>query len=59
MQIISSSISIRVGVKSDPELRGVLPRSFDHIFQHISQSVNQQYLVKASYIEIFQVTLSP
>ncbi|XP_077978073.1 kinesin-II 95 kDa subunit-like [Glandiceps talaboti] len=42
------------GVRSDPELRGVIPNSFDHIFTHISRSENQQYLVRASYLEIYQ-----
>ncbi|KAF6029688.1 KIF3C [Bugula neritina] len=42
------------GVKSDPELRGMIPNSFEHIFQHISRSENQQYLVRASYLEIYQ-----
>ena len=34
---------------------GVIPRSFDHVFNHISRSENQQYLVRASYLEIYQV----
>ncbi|XP_052801351.1 kinesin-II 95 kDa subunit-like [Mya arenaria] len=42
------------GVKNDPELRGVIPNSFEHIFNHISNSENQQYLVRASYLEIYQ-----
>ena len=46
-----------VGVKNDPELRGVIPNSFEHIFQHISRSENQQYLIRASYLEIYQVVI--
>uniref|UniRef100_A0A914UIK8 Kinesin-like protein n=1 Tax=Plectus sambesii TaxID=2011161 RepID=A0A914UIK8_9BILA len=42
------------GVRDDPEKRGVIPNSFDHIFQHIARSQNQQYLVRASYLEIYQ-----
>ncbi|XP_061908773.1 kinesin-like protein KIF3B [Entelurus aequoreus] len=42
------------GVKNDLERRGVIPNSFDHIFTHISRSQNQQYLVRASYLEIYQ-----
>ncbi|XP_074537353.1 kinesin-like protein KIF3B [Halichoeres trimaculatus] len=42
------------GVKNDPERRGVIPNSFEHIFTHISRSQNQQYLVRASYLEIYQ-----
>ncbi|XP_051887426.1 kinesin-like protein KIF3B isoform X2 [Pristis pectinata] len=42
------------GIRSDPERRGVIPNSFEHIFTHISRSQNQQYLVRASYLEIYQ-----
>ncbi|OZC10376.1 hypothetical protein X798_02683 [Onchocerca flexuosa] len=42
------------GVHGDPELRGVIPNAYHHIFQHIAQSRNQQYLVRASYLEIYQ-----
>lgn len=37
------------------EGEGVIPRSFQHIFDHINRSpANQQYLVRASYLEIYQ-----
>ncbi|KAJ7370615.1 Kinesin-like protein kif3b [Desmophyllum pertusum] len=42
------------GVRSDPVLRGVIPNSFEHIFTHIARTENQQYLVRASYLEIYQ-----
>ncbi|XP_061758954.1 kinesin-like protein KIF3B [Nerophis ophidion] len=42
------------GVRNNSERRGVIPNSFDHIFTHISRSQNQQYLVRASYLEIYQ-----
>ncbi|XP_078594530.1 kinesin-II 95 kDa subunit-like [Branchiostoma floridae x Branchiostoma japonicum] len=42
------------GVRTDAELRGVIPNSFEHIFTQISRSQNQQYLVRASYLEIYQ-----
>uniref|UniRef100_A0A8C7Z7P7 Kinesin-like protein n=1 Tax=Oryzias sinensis TaxID=183150 RepID=A0A8C7Z7P7_9TELE len=42
------------GLRKDPERRGVIPNSFEHIFTHISRSQNQQYLVRASYLEIYQ-----
>ena len=45
-----------VGVRTDPDLRGVIPNSFEHIFTHIARTQNQQYLVRASYLEIYQVT---
>merc|ERR1719187_844255 len=41
------------GVKDDQSKRGVIPNSFEHIFSHIAKSENQQYLVRASYLEIY------
>lgn len=42
------------GSKTDHERRGVIPRSFEHIFNHIGRTENMQYLVRASYLEIYQ-----
>lgn len=42
------------GIKGDTERRGIIPRSFEHIFSHIGRSENMQYLVRASYLEIYQ-----
>ncbi|XP_043918820.1 kinesin-like protein KIF3C [Protopterus annectens] len=42
------------GVWADQEKRGIIPNSFEHIFTHISRSQNQQFLVRASYLEIYQ-----
>ncbi|KAF7232661.1 hypothetical protein EG68_08401 [Paragonimus skrjabini miyazakii] len=42
------------GIGDDVDLRGVMPNSFDHIFQHISKSTDAQYLVRASYLEIYK-----
>ncbi|XP_051578545.1 kinesin-like protein KIF3B [Myxocyprinus asiaticus] len=42
------------GVSTNPETRGVIPNSFHHIFTQISRSQNQQYLVRVSYLEIYQ-----
>ncbi|XP_062324638.1 kinesin-like protein KIF3B [Osmerus eperlanus] len=42
------------GIVTDPERRGIVPNSFNHIFTQISRSQNQQYLVRASYLEIYQ-----
>uniref|UniRef100_A0A0A9Y1C5 Kinesin-like protein n=2 Tax=Lygus hesperus TaxID=30085 RepID=A0A0A9Y1C5_LYGHE len=39
---------------ANSENRGIIPRSFDQIFTHISRSDNMQYLVRASYLEIYQ-----
>ncbi|VDP26747.1 unnamed protein product [Heligmosomoides polygyrus] len=40
-----------------PEEQGVIFNCFEHIFQHIARSRNQQYLVRASYLEIYQEEL--
>lgn len=42
------------GVSTDPERRGVVPNSFQHIFTQISRTQNQKYLVRSSYLEIYQ-----
>uniref|UniRef100_H2ZLU3 Kinesin-like protein n=1 Tax=Ciona savignyi TaxID=51511 RepID=H2ZLU3_CIOSA len=41
-------------VRSDQELRGAIPRSFEHVYKHIARTKDQQYLVRASYLEIYQ-----
>lgn len=42
------------GVRDVPELRGILPNAFEHVFAHINSSGNgTQYLVRASYLEIY------
>ncbi|KAJ3612732.1 hypothetical protein NHX12_018990 [Muraenolepis orangiensis] len=42
------------GAGNDSENRGIVPNSFEHIFTHISRTQNQKYLVRASYLEIYQ-----
>ena len=49
------TFSSSLGVRTDPDLRGVIPNSFDHMFTHISRTHDQQFLVRASYLEIYQV----
>ncbi len=41
------------GRPDPPTLRGIIPNSFQHIFDYVSNSQNQQYLVRASYLEIY------
>lgn len=42
------------GVEKDSELRGIMPRAFDDIFQSIDLDSNTtQFLVRASYLEIY------
>ena len=36
-----------------PELRGVIPHSFDHIFEAIRVSKGVEFLVRCSYLEIY------
>eukprot|EP01147_Barroeca_monosierra_P005546 gene5546-172_t len=39
--------------ENSPELKGIIPRSFEHIFDVISKGEGKQYLVRASYLEIY------
>uniref|UniRef100_A0A6U5EEF3 Kinesin-like protein n=1 Tax=Corethron hystrix TaxID=216773 RepID=A0A6U5EEF3_9STRA len=42
------------GFPSDPDLRGIIPNAFQHIFDHVTLgSTNENYLVRASYFEIY------
>ncbi|EDV25164.1 Kinesin-like protein KIF3A [Trichoplax sp. H2] len=42
------------GVRSTPELRGIIPNSFAHIFGHIAKSQGDaRFLVRVSYMEIY------
>jgi hypothetical protein len=42
------------GVQEVKELRGIIPNSFEHVFDHITLSPgNKEYLVRASYLEIY------
>lgn len=45
------------GKSHDPEQRGVIYKCIDHIFEHMAASHNQEYLVRASYLEIYQEEL--
>jgi kinesin family protein 3/17 len=36
-----------------PELRGIIPRAFLHIFERIEDTHDQNFLVRASYLEIY------
>lgn len=37
----------------DPKLKGIMPRSFDNIFELIKCDSKKQYLVRVSYLEIY------
>eukprot|EP00747_Dinoflagellata_sp_TGD_P195694 gnl/TRDRNA2_/TRDRNA2_64763_c0_seq1.p1 gnl/TRDRNA2_/TRDRNA2_64763_c0~~gnl/TRDRNA2_/TRDRNA2_64763_c0_seq1.p1 ORF type:complete len:789 (-),score=206.40 gnl/TRDRNA2_/TRDRNA2_64763_c0_seq1:292-2658(-) len=42
-----------VGVEGDENLRGLIPRSFEHIFRNITTSPDKRFLVRASFLEIY------
>ncbi|CAF1319830.1 unnamed protein product [Adineta ricciae] len=45
------------GIRSKPELRGIIPSSFAHIFDAISHTTSRQFLVRASYLEIYNESI--
>lgn len=42
-----------VGDYKDPEIKGIIPRTFDHVIAAIHTSENRKYVVRASFIEIY------
>eukprot|EP01147_Barroeca_monosierra_P000577 gene577-3894_t len=45
------------GIPNPPEHRGITPRSFEHIFQEVAVRENTKFLVRASYLEIYNETV--
>lgn len=41
------------GVRGDVDHKGVIPRAFEQIWQHINRAQNMNFLVEASYLEIY------
>jgi hypothetical protein len=41
------------GRSDPPELRGIIPNSFDHVFDHIQLATGTEFLVRCSYLEIY------
>lgn len=45
------------GVPTDPELKGVIPNAFEHIFDHVATAKKTDnpttFLVRASFLEIY------
>lgn len=41
------------GRPDPPNLRGIIPNSFQHIFEYVSSARDIQFLVRASYLEIY------
>ena len=42
-----------MGVEDPPENEGIIPRAFGHIFDHIAVTDSIKFLVRASYLEIY------
>jgi len=42
-----------LGQPNDEQNSGLIPRAFKHIFQNLQSASQKQYLVRASYIEIY------
>lgn len=47
-----------MGVEDPPENQGIIPRAFGHIFDHVSTNGSIKYLVRASYLEIYNEEVS-
>ncbi len=41
------------GKEDPPHLKGIIPRTFDHIFHSINGTPNMQFLVRASFLELY------
>lgn len=41
------------GRPDPPSLRGIIPNSFQHIFEFVAAATDSQFLVRASYLEIY------
>lgn len=41
------------GRPDPPTLRGIIPNSFQHIFEFVAATSDSQFLVRASYLEIY------
>ncbi len=56
-EILMEKKTAFLGVRSQPELHGIIPSSFAHIFDSISHSTSRQFLVRASYLEIYNESI--
>jgi kinesin family member 3B len=45
------------GRPDPPNLRGIIPNSFKHIFDYVSGAAATQFLVRASYLEIYNESI--
>jgi len=42
------------GIRDNETEQGVIPNAFRHIFSHVAENSSKQYLIRASYLEIYQ-----
>ena len=42
-----------VGVVNDENLKGIIPRSFEHIINIVNSANEKKFLLRCSYIEIY------
>jgi hypothetical protein len=41
------------GKEDPPNLKGIIPRTFEHIFRVIEGTPDKQFLVRASFLELY------
>jgi hypothetical protein len=41
------------GIKDNQSQKGIIPRAFEHIFEAVSIDTSKKYLIRASYLEIY------
>lgn len=41
------------GIANVPHLRGIIPNAFNHVFGHIARSHDKKFLVRVSFLEIY------
>ncbi|XP_054402864.1 kinesin-like protein KIF17 isoform X7 [Pongo abelii] len=41
------------GLRDPPSQRGIIPRAFEHVFESVQCAENTKFLVRASYLEIY------
>ncbi|NWX17648.1 KIF17 protein, partial [Aegotheles bennettii] len=44
---------IMQGIMDPSTQKGVIPRAFEHIFESVQRAENAKFLVRASYLEIY------
>ena len=52
-QTSSGKTHTMMGVPQDPELKGIIPRSFDHIMSIMVSATEKKFMVRCSMVEIY------